>query len=144
MKSIYDIYQKQIYEASILGDIEDTLSRGEDEIMIMEIERKLQDDNIYYFHYNKVNQKPYTIKKVRGKWVVDALGDLTILGVTDNGCVTDGSFSFGTVNGNYIISIPNYVELVTDFSELIRPAFTALALYLPLTTFYGVIKFIKY
>ena len=42
-----------------------------------------------------------------------------------------------------LISLPGYIELVTDFSELIRPAFTALAIYLPLTTFYGVIKFIK-
>ena len=74
--------------------------------MLAEIERKLQNDNIYYFHYSKVNQKPYAIKKVRGKWVVDALGDLTVYGVADNGCVTDGTFSFGTVNGNYIISMP--------------------------------------
>ena len=43
----------------------------------------------------------------------------------------------------FLVSIPGYTDLVTNFSELIRPAFTALAIYLPLTTFYGVIKFIK-
>ena len=42
----------------------------------------------------------------------------------------------------FLISLPGYTELVTDFSELIRPAFSALAVYLPLTTFYGVFKFI--
>lgn len=42
----------------------------------------------------------------------------------------------------FLISLPGYTELVTDFSELIKPAFTALALYFPLTTFYGVFKWI--
>ena len=113
MKTIIELYEASLSsnlldESSILDEIEDTLARGEDDIMLTEIERKLQNDNIYYFHYSKVNQKPYAIKKVRGKWVVDALGDLTICGVADNGCVTDGTFSFGTVNGNYIISMPEF------------------------------------
>ena len=43
----------------------------------------------------------------------------------------------------FLISLPGYTELVTDFSELIKPALTGLALYLPLTTFYGVIKWIR-
>ena len=43
----------------------------------------------------------------------------------------------------FLISLPGYTELVTNFSELIRPALTALALYLPLTTFYGVYKWIR-
>ena len=42
----------------------------------------------------------------------------------------------------FLISLPGYTELVTDFSELIKPALTALAVYFPLTTFYGVFKFI--
>lgn len=41
-----------------------------------------------------------------------------------------------------LLSVPNYVELVTNFSELIKPAFSALALYLPLTTFYTLFKFL--
>jgi len=43
----------------------------------------------------------------------------------------------------FLLSVPGYIELVTDFSELIKPALSALALYLPLTTFYSVIKFIR-
>ena len=43
----------------------------------------------------------------------------------------------------FLISLPGYTDLVTNYSELIRPALTALALYLPLTTFYGVYKWIR-
>ncbi len=43
----------------------------------------------------------------------------------------------------FLISLPGYTDLVTNFSELIKPALTALALYLPLTTFYGVYKWIR-
>lgn len=43
----------------------------------------------------------------------------------------------------FLISLPGYTELVTDFSELIKPALTALALYFPLTTFYSVYKWIR-
>ena len=42
-----------------------------------------------------------------------------------------------------LISLPGYTELVSDFSELIRPALTSLAIYFPLVTFYSVIKFIR-
>ena len=43
----------------------------------------------------------------------------------------------------FLISLPGYTELVTNFSELIRPAFIGLGIYLPITTFFGVIKFIR-
>lgn len=43
----------------------------------------------------------------------------------------------------FLLSLQQYVELVADFSELIKPAFIALAVYLPLTTFYGLIKWIR-
>lgn len=36
------------------------------------------------------------------------------------------------------LSLPNYVEIVTNFTELIKPAFQAIALYLPITTFFGI------
>lgn len=41
-----------------------------------------------------------------------------------------------------LLSLPNYVGLVSNFSYLIKPAFSALAIYLPLTTFYPVIKWL--
>lgn len=40
------------------------------------------------------------------------------------------------------ISVPNYTEIATQFSELIRPAFSALSLYLPLITIFPFIKWI--
>lgn len=36
--------------------------------------------------------------------------------------------------------VPNYSQIVTDFPELVRPAFTSLAIYLPLITFYPFFK----
>jgi len=44
----------------------------------------------------------------------------------------------------FLVSMPGYTELVANFSELIRPAFTALSIYLPLVTFYSVFKFVRY
>ena len=41
-----------------------------------------------------------------------------------------------------LISLPSYVTIVTNFSELVRPAFCAISLYLPLVSFYPFIKFI--
>lgn len=40
------------------------------------------------------------------------------------------------------LSVPNFSYIVTNFFNLIRPAFSAIALYLPLTTFYPVIKWL--
>ena len=40
------------------------------------------------------------------------------------------------------LSVPNFSYIVTNFFSLIRPAFSAVALYLPLTTFYPVIKWL--
>lgn len=40
------------------------------------------------------------------------------------------------------ISSPSYVPIITNFSELVRPAFRAISLYLPLVTIYPFIKFI--
>ena len=39
-----------------------------------------------------------------------------------------------------LLSVPNYVEIVTEFSSLIKPAFSAIALYLPLITIYPFIN----
>ncbi len=41
-----------------------------------------------------------------------------------------------------LISVPNYTTIVTEFSNLIRPAFQALAIYLPLVTFYSLFKWL--
>ena len=38
-----------------------------------------------------------------------------------------------------ILSLPNYEIIVTEFSDLIRNAFTAVSIYIPLVTFYKLI-----
>lgn len=43
-----------------------------------------------------------------------------------------------------LLSLPNYPELATDFYYLFKPAFTALGIYLPLVTFYKVIKWLLF
>lgn len=40
------------------------------------------------------------------------------------------------------VSVPNYTTIVTEFSNLIRPAFQAIAVYIPLVTFYPVFKWL--
>lgn len=42
----------------------------------------------------------------------------------------------------FLLSIPNYSELALTFPELFKPALTMLALYIPLTTFYPVFKWL--
>ena len=41
-----------------------------------------------------------------------------------------------------LLSVPNYVELITDFSELVTPAMVSLSLYLPLVTIFPVFKWL--
>ena len=41
-----------------------------------------------------------------------------------------------------LLSVPNYPYIVSNFSYLIKPAFSALAIYLPLTTFYALIRWL--
>lgn len=41
-----------------------------------------------------------------------------------------------------LVSVPNYTTIVTEFSNLIKPAFQALAIYLPLITFYPLFKWL--
>ena len=44
----------------------------------------------------------------------------------------------------FILSVPNYVDIVTEYSNLFRPAFTAISLYIPLVTFYKVFKWLTF
>lgn len=43
-----------------------------------------------------------------------------------------------------LLSLPNYPELVSEFSYLFRPAFTAISLYLPLVSFYKLFKWLTF
>ena len=42
-----------------------------------------------------------------------------------------------------ILSLPNYDVIITEFSDLIKNAFTAISIYIPLTTFYKVILWLN-
>ena len=41
-----------------------------------------------------------------------------------------------------LISSPNYVELITDFADVVRPAMISLSLFLPLVTIYPIFDFL--
>ena len=43
-----------------------------------------------------------------------------------------------------ILSVPNYAEIATEYSNLFRPAFTAISLYIPLVSFYKVFKWLTF
>lgn len=42
----------------------------------------------------------------------------------------------------FLLSLPNYPELALNFSELFKPALSILAIYMPLTTFYPLFKWL--
>ena len=44
----------------------------------------------------------------------------------------------------FILSAPNYAYIVMEYSNLFRPAFTALSLYIPLVTFYKLFKWLTF
>lgn len=93
-----------IYEGLLAGQGA-TLDRGQDDLdamTISDIEKKLLDTNRYYIHNPNRKLKDYEIRKTRGKWVVDINGDLTVYGMDE--AITDGSFSFGFVKGQYCVS----------------------------------------
>lgn len=39
-----------------------------------------------------------------------------------------------------MLSVPNYVEIITDFADVVRPAFISISLFLPLATFFPFFK----
>ena len=42
----------------------------------------------------------------------------------------------------FLISVPNYVDLITNFSEVVKPALTSISLYLPLVTIFPLFKWL--
>lgn len=42
----------------------------------------------------------------------------------------------------FLLSAPNYQEIFLEFSDLIRPAFTSVAIYIPVVTFYPIIRWL--
>lgn len=96
---------KTYISEGLLAGQDATLDRGQDDldaVAIQDIEKKLLDTNKYYIHNPNKKLKDYEIRKTRGKWVVDINGDLTVYGMDE--AITDGSFSFGFVKGQYCVS----------------------------------------
>lgn len=44
----------------------------------------------------------------------------------------------------FLISVPNYVDLVTNFSEVIKPAMTSISVFLPLATFFPLFNWLYF
>lgn len=44
----------------------------------------------------------------------------------------------------FLLSVPNYTELITEFSDLVTPAFVSLSLYLPLVSVYPFFKWLYF
>ena len=44
----------------------------------------------------------------------------------------------------FLLSIPNYVEIITDFSDLVTPAMISISLYLPLATIFPLFKWLYF
>lgn len=42
----------------------------------------------------------------------------------------------------FLLSIPNYVEIITDYSDLVTPAMVSISLYLPLVTIFPLFKWL--
>ena len=43
-----------------------------------------------------------------------------------------------------LLSVPNYTELITEFSDLVTPAFVSISLFLPLATFFPLFKWLYF
>ncbi len=43
-----------------------------------------------------------------------------------------------------LLSVPNYAEIITEFSDLVTPAFISISLYLPLATIYPLFKWLYF
>ncbi len=43
-----------------------------------------------------------------------------------------------------LLSVPNYVEIITEFNNLVTPAFVSISLYLPLATIYPMFKWLYF
>ena len=59
-------------------------------------------------------------------------------------CVSFTVQGLNSISWTLILSAPNYVELVSEYANLFRPAFTAISLYIPLVTFYKLFKWLTF
>lgn len=87
---------------SVLSDMEETLSKGDDDIVKKHIYNLL--GNKEWFNFGFLTQpinKQVILQKKGKKWIVDVKRNITCY--CPNGYITDGSFEFNTIGGNFII-----------------------------------------
>lgn len=84
----------------ILGNADDVLSQGDDEVMKLHILEQLHDLNLYYYNPYLSDDKIFNIFKNRGRWIVDVKGAITCY-CTKDGELTDGTFKFGSIDGSF-------------------------------------------
>lgn len=91
---------------SLLSDMEETLSKGDDEIAKEHIYRLLDNKEWFSFGigikgYDHIKNKVILHKKGK-KWIVDVKRNITCY--CPNGYITDGSFEFNTIGRDFIIT----------------------------------------
>ena len=91
---------------SILADMDDVLQSGDDESMKIHILNQLHNKNLYFYNEFLTDTQAFRINKKNGKWIVDLKTSITCYG-TENGYVTDGTFSFGVAAKNFTIMPEN-------------------------------------
>ena len=96
MNSIYNIYNE-----SILDDIEVNIAKGEDDLINVEMEhiKTLLNDTNKFTFYSRTN--PYTISKGKDVYYVDVHCSLTVYDF-----ITDGTFKFNRIAGDFVVSNP--------------------------------------
>lgn len=91
---------------SLLGDIEANMTKGkevEEDIIKEQILNFILTSRVYEYNNFTASDKLFKIYKKRNKWYVDVKSYITCY-CTEDGHITDGTFSFGTVKGNFIVT----------------------------------------
>lgn len=91
---------------SLLADMDDVLQQGDDESMKIHILNQLHNKKLYYYNEFLTDNQAFKINKKNGQWIVDLKTSITCYG-TENGYVTDGTFSFGVAAKNFLIMPEN-------------------------------------
>jgi hypothetical protein len=96
---------KHLYE-SILADIDDTLDKGDDDVAKVHIYNLLANEEWFEIgflanrSYDSIKKK-VILKKKGKKWFVDVEGSITCY--CPEGYITDGSFEFDNISGDFKI-----------------------------------------
>lgn len=98
-------------DEGVLGDVDDILQQGDDEVAREHIIAQLTNPNLYYINRHTQFDKVFNIYKKRGKWIVDVNGFITCF-CTEDGYITDGTYEFGTVSGPF--SVTNNDDVCED------------------------------